>query len=253
MKITDSLYLVGSGEHGLSAPGDCHVYFVRSDEGGVLIDAGCGDDDEVIIDNLKADGIDPGSIGAVLITHAHRDHGGGAAALLKILREEYSASVSVVSSREEAALFSSGSIEQLGLDLIGLGGTDRDMVYPPFDADTMVEDDEILDIAGISVRAVIVPGHNPACVCYLLSRDGMNMLFSGDVVMYGGFVSVGNWPGSDTVSYRENIGKLLNYDFDALLPGHFLWTLREGRRHVEKAIEAFKGLWPPPNFNTIFS
>src|SRR5207253_3237830 len=80
MRVSDSLAVVASMQFGLSGPLDCHVYAVRAREGVVLIDAGGGTHTPYILGNLSRDF--PGSpLKALLITHCHLDHCGGAASV----------------------------------------------------------------------------------------------------------------------------------------------------------------------------
>ncbi len=83
MKLTclvDNAVQFGSpfwGEHGLS-------YLIETPEGRVLFDT--GDSGTVLLHNLRAIGVEPGSIDALAISHAHYDHTGGLSALLEQVR-----------------------------------------------------------------------------------------------------------------------------------------------------------------------
>ena len=57
MKLADRLYLVGSGDFGLTDDYDCHVYLLDGDTEAALIDAGGGRDVGAILDNIRRDGI----------------------------------------------------------------------------------------------------------------------------------------------------------------------------------------------------
>ena len=47
-------------------------------------------------------------------------------------------------------------------------------------------------------------------------------------------------------AYRTSLPKLAGLDVDALLPGPGVWMLRGGQ-HIDRALEDFRLLWPPPN------
>lgn len=250
MKITEHIYLVGSGAYGLSHPGDCQVWLITTGTKGAerlaLVDTGTGDDTAVILENVRREGFDPRNIEYVLLTHAHRDHAGGCAALKKELP-----AVKIVTSKVEADLLETGTARELGLNLLGYADNERDTALPPCAVDTVLSDGQLLRFGDVTVRAVVVPGHNPGCVCYLAEVDSRRALFSGDTVNCGGYISVGNWPGSDLNAYEKHIGKLSGLGVDALFPSHHLFTLSGGQEHIDKAVQSFDGLWPPPQIHTL--
>ena len=86
MRLTEEVYLVGSGRLGFSLtdPLDCHVYAVDGGAEIALIDTGVGRAPEVLLANLRADGLDPARVRAIIATHAHGDHGGGLARLREL-------------------------------------------------------------------------------------------------------------------------------------------------------------------------
>ena len=81
MKITDNLWQVGGGH--FTAPADAAVYMVRFGNQAVLIDSGCGDSHQRLIDNIASVLPEDVAITHLLLTHCHYDHVGGAAALRK--------------------------------------------------------------------------------------------------------------------------------------------------------------------------
>ncbi|MHB9028909.1 MAG: MBL fold metallo-hydrolase, partial [Candidatus Latescibacterota bacterium] len=76
MKITENIYLVGSGKNGIfiSNRADSHVYLIESPGGHVMIDAGVGIDVDRIIENIRKDGLNPKDVKHLFITHVHSDH-----------------------------------------------------------------------------------------------------------------------------------------------------------------------------------
>lgn len=244
MQLTDRVHLVGSGAIGLSHPGDCHVYLVDGGSVLALVDVGCGEDTQHIVDNVAGSGFDPHDIHYLLLTHAHRDHAGGSAALKALL-----ANVRVVASAAEARLLASGNHTDLGLNRMGLGDIPRAEIFPLCTADVILADGDSLTVGDLKFTTIEVPGHNPGCLCYLLDTPAGRALFSGDVIYPGGIISIGNWSGSDSQAYQRGLKKLAGLDVDMLFPGHLLWTLLDGQSHIDKANETFAGLWSPPNIN----
>ncbi len=243
MQLTESLYIVGGGANGLgiSETHDSAVYLLDLGSDLVLIDAGCGIDPSPTLRNIESHGYDPSHINHILLTHCHADHAGAAA----FWRERTGARVAA--SSQEAAFLESADEEELGL-LRARG----DGAYPPdyrlraCPVDLQVEHEQRLDIADVTFTAIHVPGHSRGSICYLAELGGRRCIFTGDVVFCGGWISLLNCPGSSLEEYGNHIGRLASLAVEALLPGHFGFTLGLGQTHIDIAIEGLQGLWPPP-------
>jgi len=109
MKILENVYLVGSGQIGLSHPFDCHIYLVDGVDELALIDSGAGVDVDLILSNIERDGLDPGRIKKIIITHYHADHSGGC----KEIKDRTSARVYI--HQHGAELVEKGEEEEMGL------------------------------------------------------------------------------------------------------------------------------------------
>ena len=133
LKIYDRIYMIGSGAIGLSDPADCHVYLI--DGGGelALIDAG-GKNIEPILHNIQECGFRLDQVRYIFLTHSHMDHAAGCMALKNALVAA-GAKVTVATSALEADILIHGTSEELGLDLLGHAGKDRNEVFPPFEVD----------------------------------------------------------------------------------------------------------------------
>ena len=66
--------------------------------------------------------------------------------------------------------------------------------------------------------------------------DGKRNLFAGDVVFYGGIIGLIDAPGSTMDGYRRDLAKLSGLNVDGLFPGHYLFTVAGGQRHIDAAI-----------------
>lgn len=251
MKLNNRVYLAGSGGFGLSHPGDCHVYCIDTGKGYILIDTGCGESTNLILDNMQADGIELTRIEKVCITHSHRDHAGGTANIVTALRDNWNAPALVYTSEEEGRLLEKGTSGELGLDLLGFPPNSREEVFPSWKPDTILSHGTTFSMGDVTCRVIAVPGHNPECLCYLFDTGKYRMLFPGDVLTVGGYITIGNWPGSRSDLYRKYIVRLAGYNIQGLFPGHRMWTLRGGQSHIEKAVQAFSGLFPPPNASSM--
>ena len=215
MRLTPRLYLVGSGEVGLSDLGDCHVYLLDGGDEYALIDAGCGTERSVagILATLAREGLDLARLRTVILTHWHGDHANGAA----FFRERFGCQI--VAPAGERAFIESGR------------GTVR-----ASSVDRPVEDGDTIAVGDLRLVARCVPGHSEATTAYQVETPAGRLLFCGDIVFANGIIGLINHPGSDLAHYRENIGRLGGLGIDALLPGHLLFTLGNGQRHIDLAI-----------------
>ena len=81
MKILENLWQVGGAE--FTSVEDAAVYLVRFGEKAVLIDAGCGNAQEEMFENISKVLPPQVVIEYLLLTHCHYDHTGGAEAARK--------------------------------------------------------------------------------------------------------------------------------------------------------------------------
>jgi glyoxylase-like metal-dependent hydrolase (beta-lactamase superfamily II) len=255
MKLTDEVYLVAAGEHGISMThdSDCYVYLLDGGDGNLaLVDAGVGIDNQTIVDNIKSHGFDPEAIEYLFLTHAHTDHVGGAA----YFRDLFDCQVCL--SEGEADLLESADEVALGLDVAKRSGFyPMDFTVQPCPVDVRVKDNDEFQLGRLSIRTLITPGHSRAGVTYVMQGQEKRYIFIGDHVTWGGLISLQNYPnsGSTLDAYRESAHKLADLDIDAFLPGHMLFTLSNGQKQLDRMITAVNDLFvkgafylPPPIF-----
>jgi hydroxyacylglutathione hydrolase len=84
-------------------------------------------------------------------------------------------------------------------------------------------------------------------MCYLVTSNSRRYLFSGDHVFWGGKVLLQNVADANVQAYAESMNKLLDYEFDSLLPGHLAFSMANGKRHVEVAAQRFNRIGLPDN------
>ncbi|MBI4551319.1 MAG: MBL fold metallo-hydrolase [Candidatus Latescibacteria bacterium] len=241
MRITTHIYVVGSEQFGLSHPLDCNCYLIDGGTDLALIDAGLGLGVEDICAHVRRDGFDPARISKVIITHAHLGHWGGA----PHFRDMYGAKVWVSTL---------GAERLRTLNDPGLGMNRRFNRYPqdfiprPCPVDGEIRDGDRLVIGAIELQAIHVQGHTKDSICFLMSEDGNRALFSGDTVFYGGRIGLLNMEGCDLDDYRRDIHKLADLSIDMLLPGHGVFVLSRGQKHINRAIRKLSDFVLPESF-----
>ena len=237
MRLTTEVYLVGDGDRGLSHHLDCCIYLVDCGSAYVMIDSGAGLETDQVLSNVKTDGVDLNRVKYLLVTHSHADHACGASYF------QANVDLEVCAPDREANFMDKGSDEELGLDVARGSIYPDDFKYIHCKPDIVLVDSEQLKVGNKTFKLIQVPGHSPGIGCILVND---HVLFSSDVVFHGGTVGLGNWLGCDLTEYRKNIGKLHDLRVRELFPGHFLFTLRDGQTHLEKATKNLNGPWVPP-------
>lgn len=101
---------------------------------------------------------------AILLTHGHFDHAGGAAELAEHFK------IPVYAEEHEKE-----TLENTGLNLSGWEG--KECIYH---ADNFLKDEQEIDLAGFHIRVLFTPGHTVGGCCYYFSYQ--NALFSGDTL-----------------------------------------------------------------------
>lgn len=242
MRLGSRLYLVGSGEFGLSHEFDCHVYVLDAGDALVMIDSGAGLDVERILDNLAGEGLDK-PVKWVLLTHGHADHAGGA----HVFQRRFGCEVAV--GEAEAGFVERGDERDIGLDIAKRSGFYApDYVFHPCRVDIRVRHGDLLTLGDLSFRALNVPGHSPGSTCYLVEMEEGRALFTGDVVFAKGVIGLLNCEGSSLADYRRHLPLLRGLGVDMLLPGHGIFVLSRGQAHIDLACERLGRLQVPPNF-----
>lgn len=243
MRLKKNIYLVGAGAFGISHSFDCSVYIIDCVTELVMIDTGAGCEIERIIKNIEGDDLDPQKIKHILLTHSHADHAGGAHEFSK----RYGAKIYISEIEADAASISDERI--LKLDIAKRSGFySPNYQYQPCKPSVLLKDNDRIDVNGFILKALHIPGHSEGSICYQLDIAEGRALFTGDVSFYDGAIGLLNCNGSNLSDYRNNIGRLGNLDVDMLLPGHFVFVLSEGQKHIDKAIKAFSLLEVPKNF-----
>jgi hydroxyacylglutathione hydrolase len=234
VKIQSDLYLVGSGANGfdLTNAYDCNIFLLDAGSTCVLFDAGAGMGTDEILEVCRQDGVDLDRIGYLFLTHAHADHAGGAADLRDRL------GVRIVAPPRTAEILEAGDEDAVSLTPAKAGGIyPQDYVYRSAPVETKLADGEVLEVGKFKVQALATPGHSHDHHSYLVSGPDMRYLIGGDAIFFGGKVILQNTYDCHVQQTIQSIERLATVDFDALLPGHLAFSLKNGKRHIDTAMD----------------
>lgn len=243
MKIADRIHIVASGRlgFGLTDDLDCHVYLVDGGREYALIDAGGGRDIDGIVAQIEEDGLDPGRVRYLLLTHGHADHAAGAAGV----RRRFD--LRVLASPEVARYLRAGDERAVSLDIARKAGAyPPDFVFPPCPVDTELDDGGQVDVGDLTFTALHTPGHASGHLAYLLRQGDRVSVFCGDAVFFGGAILLQHTWDCSLQDSIASVERLASLSVDGLFPGHLTFAVRNGRRQVEKAMQCIANLLPPP-------
>ena len=138
-----------------------NCYLLVNHKTGELLVVDPGDQAKLIEKQIEKTGAKPV---AILLTHGHFDHAGAAEALA----DKYQISIYAHEAERE-------TLEDPGLNLCGMIGE-----HKVYHADIFVKDEEVLNLAGFSIRVFFTPGHTIGGCCYYIADE--KILFSGDTL-----------------------------------------------------------------------
>jgi glyoxylase-like metal-dependent hydrolase (beta-lactamase superfamily II) len=241
IQISEHIYLVGSGEIGLSEEHDAHIYMVDAGERCWLVDSGAGIRTETLIDNIQA--VQRGRpVTDLFITHCHADHSGGASAL------QSQFGLRIGAGPLTAERLSKGVDADLGLDVARDEGIyPADYVFnPPQQVDIYASGSQ-LSIGHSRLTMIVTPGHSADSVCYLVELTEGITLFSGDTLFASGLLPLLNTFDSELAAFRGAIQKLAQLHSEILCPGHGLFLLKGAQRLAQQVAERLaRSIYIPP-------
>lgn len=211
-----------------------NIFFYTKNGTTIMIDAGYNYDR--LKEKMEWLDIDPQSIRHILITHQDTDHVGAVERDSDGLFKEATIYLSETENR-----YLTGEVRRrviFGLYKLPMVITDNEKV--------LLTDGQILDIDGIKVEAILVPGHTWGHMVYLIDDT---YLFTGDTLWFGpdGGYSFINSLAEDNDLAKKSLIKLeqklrkRNHPVN-VITGHTGWTdsLDYAFAHIDKICNSFK-------------
>jgi metallo-beta-lactamase class B len=175
-RIVDNLYYVGSKESA--------VYLVTTSQGHILINSNVEAGVPLIQKSVESLGFKFSDIKILLISHAHWDHNGGAAAIKKLTGAKY------MVMEGDVPVVESGGKSDFHY------GTDPDALYPPTTVDRVLRDGDEVKLGSAVLTARLTPGHTRGCTTWTMKvKDGSktrNVVIIGSPNVNPGYKLVNN-------------------------------------------------------------
>lgn len=177
---------------------DSNTYVILNGNEAICIDAGVNykECQEALPNNVK--------ITAVLLTHGHFDH--------CFYAKDYQDNGAKIYINENDSQMLKDAAENLSAHFF------YNSDFKSLNADYYVKDGEILDISGIKIRVIHVPGHSQGCVAYIID----DLMFCGDTLFLNSYgrTDLGNNT-SFSLLKRSVTEKLFGLSGDYnVFPGH---------------------------------
>jgi len=218
MKILENLWQVGGAEY--TTVEDAAVYLARFGEKAVLIDAGCGNAQEALFENISEVLPPEVKIEYLLLTHCHYDHTGGAEAV----RNRYGCRIAA--HELDAVYLENGDSTVTAAEWY-------DARLKPFKIDHQIKaQEETFQIGGGKLTAYHCRGHSPGSVVYVSQIDSNRVLFGQDVhgPLEASFLS-------NRENYIHSLKFMVRLNADILCEGHF--GVYQGKEKVSRFIQSY--------------
>ncbi len=176
---------------------------VEAPDGYILIEGHAGLSFEREWAAMEAVGLDPRRVKYVLATHEHGDHAPGAYLWRVVTGARFVCSAEMAYTLQHHIPGNSG---------YGL--------HPPVPTDVVITRDTELDLAGLKVRALRIPGHTAGSMAWYFEKSGKTFVAFGDLIMPRGVLG---YSGSVNFSARDvlsSLKKLRDLNAYYVLPGH---------------------------------
>lgn len=243
MKITETLHLVASGSTGfdLTHALDCNVFLFTDGDVHHIFDAGAGIDVDAVLAAMRFGGLDPAGLKTLFLTHAHADHSGGGAGLQARIP-----GLTVVAGTKTASILAAKDERLISLDRARGRFYPLDYAWGAPDVDRVLSDGESVEAGPFRVTIHETPGHSDDHCCFTVEHAGSVSLVAGDALFAGGKVVLQDIEDCSVTKTLASIRRLDRLDFEAFLPGHGTFSLKDGKRHVRAAMVHADAGTPPP-------
>jgi len=209
-------------------PGSVNVYLVPQENGWILVD--CGMNMPATLSTYQDAGVRWSDIRQTVLTHVHPDHSGLAAQIRELTgapvrmhrREEHvlkSFRVPEPWLAWQDEILREAGVPEISRSSIQDATLQLRQLFPAMDADSYIEDGEVIPTALGPMQAMLTPGHSPGHICFYFPEK--KILLAGDQLLKPRAPHVEwNPDGSALSGFRESLERISNLDVDWVLPSH---------------------------------
>lgn len=173
-------------------------------DGLILIEGHAGLSFEREWKGIETAGLDPRKVKYVLTTHEHGDHSPGAYLWRVVTGAQF------ICSKEMAY-----TLQHHLPDGTGYG------LHPPVPVDIKLDESETpLDLAGMKINPLRLPGHTYGSMGWLFEKNGKRYVAIGDLIMPDGRLGYAGSINFSPYQVLESLRKLDSLRVDTILPGH---------------------------------
>ncbi|MBM4042707.1 MAG: MBL fold metallo-hydrolase [Planctomycetes bacterium] len=176
---------------------------VEAPDGLIMIDPNAGASFEQNWAKIQGAGLDPKKVKYVLLTHEHGDHAPGSY-LWRVVT-----GAQVIASAETAYVLQHHLPNETGYGF-----------HPPNPVDIALTEDKELDLAGLKVKAIRLPGHTYGSMGYVFTKEGRTYVATGDLIMPGGVLGYSGSFDFSAENVLASLRKLAALKPDEVLGGH---------------------------------
>lgn len=211
-----------------------HAFLVDRGDGLLLIDTLFDPAPTIITDYIHRLGHTISDLYTIVLTHAHRSHLGGLAAL----KEQSGATVyahawemDIIAGERKAQAVSWRPQDPLVTYHYQVGNNLSLSSHPPCRVDRAVEDGDKLG----PLEVIHAPGHSPGHLAFYLREQ--RVLFTGDAVVTSPKF-MGGWPGFtlNALQQATTLHRLATYDVDIVAVGHGEPIIEEAAARLQSLI-----------------
>jgi len=201
-RIIGNIYYVGGA--------DLTSYLIETPKGLILLDGGSASLAPAIEKHIEQLGFKVSDIRILLNSHAHTDHAGGLMYFKRV------SGARMIASEGDRPLLERWAHDPQFGDRLG---------FPAVVVDQIIHDGELVELGGVTLRAVLTPGHTPGCTTWTMTANEGGRKY--DVVFFcstsapSGYRLVNNKAYPNIVSdFEHSFARLKQLPCDVFLGAH---------------------------------